>query len=184
MSATLTSIIAHPFEHFAEAIGKSFRALFREVPMQWQPFVFLAVVVIIIFTILALSGLQVRLPFVTIATVPSHSVALQANSQKTQKQVQTALEMLQKLIEAEGERDAREHNMQRQINTVLNTLNENAQGVEGRTETVPVFEYQGRIPLRACVGAAEERPDREQVTGTPKKAITAEDTGIEEVAMT
>lgn len=152
--------------------------------MQWQPFVFLAVVVIIIFAIFALSGLQVRLPFVTIATVPSHSVALQANSQKTQKQVQTALEMLQQLIEAESERDASERNMQRQINTVLNTLNENAQGVEGRTETVSVPEYQGRIPLQARVGAAEERPDREQVTGTPKEAITAEDTGIEEVAMT
>lgn len=183
LSATLTTIIAHPFEHFAEAIGKSFCALFREVPAQWQPFVFLAVVLISIFTIFALSGLQVKFPFVTIATIPSHSIALQANFQKTQRQGQTALEMLQQLIKAQGERDVREHDMQRQINTLLNTLNENAQRVDERAEPLPGLEYQDGIHLKGDVGAAEERPEKQRVTGTASEAISAHNSGIEEVPL-
>lgn len=181
LSATFTTIITHPFEDFAEAIGKSFRALFREVPIQWQPFVFLAVVVISIITIFALSGLQVKFPFVTIETVPS--LALEANFQKTQRQGQTALEMLQQLIEAHGERDVHENNMQRQINTLLNTLNENAQRVDERTEPLPGLEYQDGIHLQGDVGAAEERPDKQRVTGTPSEAISAHNSGIEEVPL-
>ena len=153
------------------------------MPAQWQPFVFLAVVVISIFTIFALSGLQVKFPFMTISTVPSHSIALQANFQKTQRQGQNALEMLQQLIKAQGEQDVREYDMQRQINTLLNTLNENAQRVDERAEPLPGLECQDGIHLQGDVGAAEERPEKQRVTGTPSEAISAHNSGIEEVPL-
>ena len=124
-----------------------------------------------------------KFPFVTISTVPSHSIALQANFQKTQRQGQTALEMLEQLIKAQGERDVREHDMQRQINTLLNTLNENAQRVDERTEPLPGLEYQNGTHLRADAGAGEERPEKQRVTGTPSEAISAHNSGIEEVRM-
>ena len=153
------------------------------MPVQWQPFVFLAVVVISIITIFALSGLQVKFPFVTIATVPSHSIDLEANFQETQRQGQTALEMLEQLIKAQGERDVREHDMQGQINTLLSTLDENAQRVDERKEPLPGREYQDGIHLQGDVGAAEERPDKQRVTGTPSEAISAHNSGIEEVPL-
>ncbi|XP_068726120.1 chloride channel CLIC-like protein 1 [Montipora capricornis] len=124
ISATLASIVAQPFEHIAEAIGKSFRALFREVPVQWQPFVFIAVILIIIIGMFTISGMQVRLPFVTIATVPALPGNFQANLKAIENQVVNVRELVDGLNEAGRERDANERVRERQIVTLLNALNE------------------------------------------------------------
>lgn len=54
-----------------EVTGRGFDAICREVSVQWQPFVFVAVMVIIILALFMLSGLHVTLPFMTITTNPA-----------------------------------------------------------------------------------------------------------------
>lgn len=109
LSATVATIIAQPFEQLAEALGKSFHALFREVPIQWQPFVFIAVIIIIVIAMFVLSGLQVKLPFLTLTTAP----AIPGNFQ-TQKQQLTGLATLQGDI----------RNKQTEILNLLKTISE------------------------------------------------------------
>lgn len=109
LSATVATIIAQPFEQLAEALGKSFRALFREVPIQWQPFVFIAVIIIIVIAMFVLSGLQVKSPFLTLTTAP----AIPGN-------FQTQLRQLTGLATLQG--DIR--NKQTEILNLLKTISE------------------------------------------------------------
>lgn len=79
-----------PLESIAEASGKSFHALFKGVPIQWQPFVFLAVMIFIILLLFLLTGVQVRLPFVTIGTGNIAALPVNVNNQleRLQQQVE------------------------------------------------------------------------------------------------
>ena len=71
-----------------------------------------------------ISGMQVRLPFVTIATVPALPGNFQANLKEIENQVVNVRELLHGLNEAGRERDANECVRERQIVTLLNALNE------------------------------------------------------------
>ena len=61
-------------KYFAAAFGESFRLFFKEIPLQWQPFIFIACVVIVIFFIISCSGLQIELPFLRINVNPPAEV--------------------------------------------------------------------------------------------------------------
>ena len=131
----MASIIAQPFEHIAEALGKSFRALFREVPLQWQPFVFIAVIFLIVVIIFTISGLQIRLPFVTIATTTAPALPgnIHGNLQQLQDQLQNVVRHLNDVpAQPRGAIDNAPlqediHNRLGQVYDVLNAINERQQ---------------------------------------------------------
>ncbi|KAL9950481.1 hypothetical protein ACROYT_G042979 [Oculina patagonica] len=206
ISATVASIIAQPFEHIAEAIGKSFRALFREVPIQWQPFVFMAVIIIIIIAMFTLSGLQVRLPFMTITTVPALPINFQGNLQRLENHVENVQAAIQQLNNDARQRDAIDHapqqeninNQQEQILELLNAMNERQQRWEETMRRAEPAIQGGNQPVEGAlgpveggvnrVGAEEERPpERLPVMESPKLKVPVQSTdtdtklGVEDV---
>lgn len=62
VSVTITRFFVQPLEHIADAVGKSFRALFQHVPIQWQPFMFLACLVFAIVLPICVRGFQISSP--------------------------------------------------------------------------------------------------------------------------
>lgn len=171
----MASIIAQPFEHIAEALGKSFRALFREVPLQWQPFVFIAVIFLIVVIIFTISGLQIRLPFVTIATTTAPALPgnIHGNLQQLQDQLQNVVHHLNDvpgqprgaIDNAPLQEDI--HNRLGQVYDVLNAINERQQRLEEDMQRAqpmiqqapqPAPEGLGHLEAGATmVGAQEER---------------------------
>ena len=65
VSVTITRFFVQPLEYIAEAAGKSFRALFKEVPVQWQPIMFLSIVIITILFLFFMTGVQVIVTAIT-----------------------------------------------------------------------------------------------------------------------
>ncbi|XP_031566170.1 chloride channel CLIC-like protein 1 isoform X2 [Actinia tenebrosa] len=63
VSVTITRFFVQPLEHIADAVGKSFRALFQHLPLQWQPLMFLACLVITILLLICVRGFHVSSPF-------------------------------------------------------------------------------------------------------------------------
>lgn len=193
ISATVASIIAQPFEHVAEAIGKGFRALFREVPLQWQPFVFMAVIVIIIIAMFTLSGLQVRLPFMTITTVPALPGNVQGNLQRLENQIQNVEVALQQLNNDARQRGAVDNaplqeniiQEQEQILELLNAMNERQQRWEEVMRQDMAAIQGGNQPVQGdnqvvqgalgpaereakAMGTEEERPEKLPVMESSK----------------
>lgn len=62
VSAAVSRIFLHPMLVFCEYMGKCLRLIFREVPVQWQPIVLVALLLIILLGI----GVQVRTPLLQI----------------------------------------------------------------------------------------------------------------------
>eukprot|EP00794_Sanderia_malayensis_P008147 gene8147-9018_t len=62
ITATFSRMFLEPFLHIAEYTGKCFRLIFKEVPLQWQPFLLIAIFVIILFSI----GIQIYTPLLRI----------------------------------------------------------------------------------------------------------------------
>ena len=174
LSATVATIIAQPFEQLAEALGKSFRALFREVPLQWQPFVFIAVIIIIVIAMFTLSGLQVKLPFVTLTTVPAIPGNFQAQLRQLENQVRNMGETVAQINDVVHQREAVDnaplqgdiHDKQTEILNLLETICEYHQksaqlAVQGGRSQQEQKVY-GPVE-NADEGAADEKP--------PKRAI-------------
>lgn len=128
-----------------------------------------------------LSGLQVRLPFMTITTVPALPGNFHADLRRLENQVQNVGAAIQQLNQAAEERDAIEHipleedirNQQRQIMQILNAMNEQQrrgaqpaiQGAIGEREQGALDPAEGGANV---AGAEEERPERTPVMETPK----------------
>ena len=190
----MASIIAQPFEHVAEAIGKSFRALFREVPLQWQPFVFLAVIIIIIIAMFTLSGLQVRLPFMTVTTVPALPGNFQGNLQRIENHVQNVEAAVQQLNDNARQRDAIDqaplqeniNQQQEQILELLNAMNERQQRWEEVMRQDVAALQGGNQPVQGALGPAEgeaerldegeQRPEKLPVMESPKLKVPVQST--------
>ena len=62
MSAAASRIFLHPMLIFSEYFGKCFRLIFKEIPVQWQPVLFIGLFITILFGI----GIQVYTPFLRI----------------------------------------------------------------------------------------------------------------------
>ena len=199
ISATVASIVAQPFEHIAEALGKSFKALFREVPLQWQPFVFIAVIFITVIIIFTLSGLQITLPFMRIATVPALPGNFQGNLQQLQNQVHNVEAIVQQLnnapVRQRGEVDGAPlqediNNRQEQILELLKDMTERQQRWEElmRRAQPAIQEGPHDQPVQGAVGhveeganfagAEEEKPEKQPVMETPKLKFPVQNTDI------
>lgn len=168
--------------------------MFREVPIQWQPFVFMAVIVIIIIAMFTLSGLQVRLPFMTITTVPALPGNVQGNLQRLENHVQNVEAAVQQLNNDARQRDAIDHaplqeninNQQEQILGLLNAMNERQQRWEEVMRRDMAAIQGGNQPVQGALGPAEggaermdaeeERPERLPVMESPKLKTPVQNT--------
>ncbi|OWF38492.1 uncharacterized protein LOC110466223 [Mizuhopecten yessoensis] len=63
ISSTITRCIIYPMELFFEGVGRSLRLFFTEIPLHWQPLMFIAMVIILLITILVLGGYRLHVPF-------------------------------------------------------------------------------------------------------------------------
>ena len=57
-----------PLKHLAATSGECFKLFFREIPVQWQPIVFIAVLLLLIVSIISFSGFQVSTPLLSIGS--------------------------------------------------------------------------------------------------------------------
>lgn len=64
VSVTITRFFVQPFEHIADAVGKSFRALFQHIPVQWQPLMFIACLVFVILLPICVRGFHISSPLI------------------------------------------------------------------------------------------------------------------------
>lgn len=116
-----------------------------------------------------LSGLEVKLPFMTIRTAPALPGNLPANLQLLQNQVQNIEAAVQQLNNAVVERDGIERipledeiqHQQRQILNLLNAIHQAGRQQEQRA-------IGGVGEGANNVGAEEERPERAPVPESPK----------------
>lgn len=70
----------------ADAFGKSFKALFQHLPIQWQPVMFLACVTVIILCLILLSGVRISTPLFQIGVGVDPAVA-NASLQRLEYQI-------------------------------------------------------------------------------------------------
>ena len=103
-------------QQVADTTGKSFRSLMKEVPIQWQPIVFIAIVIVIVLAMFMLSGLEVRLPFITITTVPALPGNAQVKMQQIQQQVKNIEGIVQQLNDNMGQHRIDNAPLQQDIN--------------------------------------------------------------------
>ncbi|XP_060062657.1 uncharacterized protein LOC132543198 [Ylistrum balloti] len=63
LSSTVTRCIIYPMEIVLEGAGRSLKLFFNEIPLHWQPLMFLAVVLMLMVTIIVLGGYRLHIPF-------------------------------------------------------------------------------------------------------------------------
>ena len=153
----------------------------------------MAVIVIIIIAMFTLSGLQVRLPFMTITTVPALPGNVQGNLQRLENQVQNVEVALQQLNNDARQRGAVDNaplqeniiQEQGQILELLNAMNERQQrweevmrrdmaAIQGGNQSV---QGDNQVVQRALgpagreakpMGTEEERPEKPPVMESSK----------------
>ena len=133
-----------------------------------------------------LSGLQVRLPFMTVTTVPALPGNFQGNLQRLENHVQNVEAALQQLNNDARQRDAIDqaplqeniNQQQEQILELLNAMNERQQRWEDVMRRDMDAIQGGNQPVQGALGPAErgaegmgaeeERPERQPVMESPK----------------
>ncbi|XP_057298590.1 chloride channel CLIC-like protein 1 [Hydractinia symbiolongicarpus] len=58
--------IFEPMKQFSSALGVSFRLLMKEVPVQWQPVLFVVIVLIVVFVVMAMTGFEISSPLLRV----------------------------------------------------------------------------------------------------------------------
>lgn len=62
MTSLVTRCITQPIETIASSLGNSYRLLFENIPIQWQPVVMLHIVLLTIVLVLTMSSYRIRIP--------------------------------------------------------------------------------------------------------------------------
>eukprot|EP00111_Clytia_hemisphaerica_P020834 TCONS_00061441-protein len=70
ISVCLARFFLEPLKLCASAFGESFRLLFKEIPIQWQPFVFITLVLLTSLVILTHAGLEIWTPLIRLGFRP------------------------------------------------------------------------------------------------------------------
>ena len=68
ISVCISRFFFEPMKIFSKTIGVCFRLFFSEIPLQWQPFLFIAAVFLTALVIFAASGLRIETPLLKIST--------------------------------------------------------------------------------------------------------------------
>lgn len=58
--------VFEPMKQFGSALGVSFRLLMKEVPVQWQPVLFVVIVLIVVFVVMAMTGFEISSPLLRV----------------------------------------------------------------------------------------------------------------------
>lgn len=101
----MTRIVVEPLEMIADAFGKSFRALFQHLPIQWQPVMFIACTIIIILCLILLSGIRINTPLFQIGVGVDPAVA-NASLERLQNQIQELRQEIRQQVADAVDRNA------------------------------------------------------------------------------
>ena len=165
LSVTLTQVLIGPLEQVAEGVGKGFTALFRNVPVQWQPVMFLAVLIIVILGLLLVTGVHIRLPFCTIGTGHAGDQPNQALDQTLnqmlgrmeenenrmkdiQEQQKMQLKLTQKAVNGKGARQPCENDLMLTNTDERPTTKPNQNTESAKVEDIPTHEWTQLCTVR------------------------------------
>lgn len=96
-SITATRFLVKPLEYIAEALGRSFSAFFMHVPGQWQPFMFLGIVVTLLLCLLLCTKSRIKFGFFEIGPATQPLTRLQ------NEDITSLLKAVEKIIRKEIE---------------------------------------------------------------------------------
>lgn len=81
LSVCCSRLILEPLKQIASAGGECFRLFFKEVPLQWQPFVFVALLVIIVLIIITHAGFEIWTPLLRLVVRTPNPAPVEGNNQ-------------------------------------------------------------------------------------------------------
>ncbi|KAK3747284.1 hypothetical protein QZH41_016852 [Actinostola sp. cb2023] len=125
VSVTITRFIVQPFEHIADATGRSFRVLFQHLPIQWQPVMFLACLVVVILCLILISGIRISTPLFQIGVGVDPAVA-NAGIQRLENQIQQIIQQnaaIQNAAPAPAIENVRDDENRHAIQAILDRIN-------------------------------------------------------------
>ncbi|EDO45108.1 predicted protein [Nematostella vectensis] len=156
VSVTITRFFIKPLEYVAEAFGKSFRALFKEVPVQWQPFMFILVALLLVLILLFITGVHINFPFLQIGV----GRGPEGNIGRLENKVQKLTALLERMNEqrppAIEDVEEIENRADRQ-QAMLHAMNEGNQRMEAEMR-----EMQGLLQRVMPALQAPPRPDPQE----------------------
>lgn len=91
-------MLLEPMKQVASAGGECFRLFFKEVPLQWQPVLFIALFIVLILVIITSAGFEVRTPLLSfIVRRPEHAQNTLEELRRLQIENQRITERMERL---------------------------------------------------------------------------------------
>jgi len=98
VAAAASRILFHPMLVLSEHVGKCFKLIFSEVPVQWQPFVFIAIFLLVLLFL----GIEISGPLMQIGKHGQVKGQLDAERQKN-RELKSEIDKLHRRLELTGQ---------------------------------------------------------------------------------